>query len=193
MCICDFDIGNHLEGVRKCFVELQDFERSLDPRMPPGAEIVDTYIPYMLNRCKKCGGKILVADVNGEVAGFVTILTKVKSDDIEEGDNEVHSKSLPCSFGYICNWSLPVIVSTYRYWMISRSVNLLVIRYKDSGKGSYWHSYIAVVDVYNCAKQASVLGGKVIVPPHDVPDVGRICVVSDPTDAVVHLMQPIEG
>ena len=88
MYICDFDIGNHLEGVRKCFAELQDFERSLDPRMPPGAEIVDAYIPYMLNRCKKCCGKILVADVNSEVAGFVTILTKVKSDDIEEGDIE---------------------------------------------------------------------------------------------------------
>ena len=88
MHICDFNISNHLEGVRKCFVELQDFERSLDPRMPPGVEIVDTYIPYMLNRCKMCWGKILVADVDGEVAGFVTILTKVKSDDIEEGDIE---------------------------------------------------------------------------------------------------------
>lgn len=88
MHICDFNIRNHLEGVRKCFVELQDFERSLDPRMPPGAEIVDTYIPYMLNRCKKCDGKILVANVDGEVAGFITILTKVKSDDIEEGDIE---------------------------------------------------------------------------------------------------------
>ena len=58
------------------------------------------------------------------------------------------------------------------------------------GKGSYWHSYIAVEDVDNCAKQTAALGGTVLVAPHDVPDVGRICVVSDPTGATVHLMQP---
>ena len=61
------------------------------------------------------------------------------------------------------------------------------------GEGSYWHSYIAVDDIDNCAKQAIELGGKVIVPPHDVPDVGRICAVSDPTGAIVHLMKPISN
>lgn len=60
------------------------------------------------------------------------------------------------------------------------------------GKGSYWHSYIAVDDIDDCVRQTTELGGKVIVPPHDVPDVGRVCAVSDPTDAIVHLMQPIE-
>jgi len=59
------------------------------------------------------------------------------------------------------------------------------------GDKSYWHSYIAVEDVDICAKRTSELGGKVLVPPHDIPDVGRICIVSDPTGAVTHLMQPI--
>ena len=58
------------------------------------------------------------------------------------------------------------------------------------GEGSYWHSYIAVNDINECAKQSVALGGKVLVPPHTVPDVGQICVVSDPTGAIVHLMQP---
>ncbi len=61
------------------------------------------------------------------------------------------------------------------------------------GKGSSWHSYIAVDDIDDCAKQVVTLGGKVLVPPHDVPDVGRICAVSDPTGAIVHLMQPVNG
>ena len=60
------------------------------------------------------------------------------------------------------------------------------------GQGSYWHSYIAVEDIDNCARQTTELGGTVIVPPHDVPDVGRVCAVSDPTGAVVHLMQTIK-
>jgi hypothetical protein len=58
------------------------------------------------------------------------------------------------------------------------------------GKGAFWHSYIEVENVDACAEQASQLGGRVVVPPHDVPDVGRICVVADPTGAVAHLMQP---
>jgi len=59
------------------------------------------------------------------------------------------------------------------------------------GDGSYWHSYIAVDDIDECAQQTTVLGGKVLVPAHDVPGVGRVCAVSDPTGAIVHLMQPI--
>ena len=58
-------------------------------------------------------------------------------------------------------------------------------------KGSYWHFYIAVEDVDDCAKRAHLLGGSVLVAPHDVPDVGRACVVADPTGAIAHLMQPL--
>ena len=58
--------------------------------------------------------------------------------------------------------------------------------------GSYWHSYISVDDVDLCVERTPVLGGKVIVPPHDVHDVGRICIVEDPTGAIAHLMQPLK-
>jgi len=58
------------------------------------------------------------------------------------------------------------------------------------GEGAYWHSYIAVEDIDDCAKQTTILGGKVLVLPHAVPDVGLVCVVSDPTGAIVHLLQP---
>ncbi len=60
------------------------------------------------------------------------------------------------------------------------------------GTGSYWHAYLAVADVDACADKAVALGGKVLVPPHDVPDVGRICAVADPTGAVAHLMQAMD-
>jgi predicted enzyme related to lactoylglutathione lyase len=60
------------------------------------------------------------------------------------------------------------------------------------GKGSYWHFYIAVEDVDDCARRALSIGGKVVVPPHDVPDVGRICIVADQTGAMAHLMQPLK-
>jgi predicted enzyme related to lactoylglutathione lyase len=53
---------------------------------------------------------------------------------------------------------------------------------------SHWKSYIAVDDVDGCAKCVPELGGKVILPPHDIPGAGRVCVVSDPTGAFVALM-----
>jgi ribosomal protein S18 acetylase RimI-like enzyme len=86
--IRDFNDIAHLTDVRACLIELQDFERSLDPRLPSGAEIVDDYIPHMLNRCAQCDGKVIVAEVDEKVAGFATILTKVKSEEIEDGGIE---------------------------------------------------------------------------------------------------------
>jgi len=86
--IREYDEKMHLAGVQACLIELQDYERSLDPRLPSGAEIVDDYIPRMLYRCGLCHGRILVAEVNEEVAGFATILAKVTSEEIEEGDFE---------------------------------------------------------------------------------------------------------
>jgi predicted enzyme related to lactoylglutathione lyase len=58
-------------------------------------------------------------------------------------------------------------------------------------KGPYWHSYIAVDDVDECARRVAALGGTVPVAPHEVPEFGRVCAVADPTGAVAHLVQPV--
>lgn len=86
--IRDFDERLHLEGVRECLVELQDAERRMDPRMPTGAEIVDRYIPQMLEHCVECDGEILVAIVDGNVAGYATILASIRNDELESGVQE---------------------------------------------------------------------------------------------------------
>lgn len=57
------------------------------------------------------------------------------------------------------------------------------------GSGSYWHSYVAVSAVDDCATRAPALGGTVLVAPHDVPEFGRVCAIADPTGAVTHLVQ----
>lgn len=77
-----------MKGVRECLIELQDFERRIDPRMPPGAAIIDAYITDMFKRCEDGGGRVLVADIDGEVAGYATILPKVRSEQLEDGDLE---------------------------------------------------------------------------------------------------------
>ncbi len=86
--ILPYDNRAHAQALRDCVIELQDFERKLDPRVPSGSEIVDEYIPQMMQRCKSCLGQVLVAEVDGDIAGYVTILTKVSSGELEDGDIE---------------------------------------------------------------------------------------------------------
>jgi len=53
---------------------------------------------------------------------------------------------------------------------------------------SHWMAYVAVDDVDAKARQVWELGGKVCVPPTDIPNVGRFCVVNDPTGATIALI-----
>ena len=56
----------------------------------------------------------------------------------------------------------------------------------------HWLGYITVANVDATAKQAGELGGQVIMPPFDVPSVGRIAVLHDPQGAVFGIFQPLE-
>jgi len=46
-----------------------------------------------------------------------------------------------------------------------------------------WGVYMTVDDVEETVKKAKSLGGKVLVEPRDIPDVGRFCVIQDPQGA----------
>ncbi|HWS55259.1 MAG TPA: VOC family protein [Pyrinomonadaceae bacterium] len=53
---------------------------------------------------------------------------------------------------------------------------------------SHWMAYVAVEDVDERAARVEGLGGKVCVPPTDIPNVGRFCVVTDPSGATLSLI-----
>ena len=44
----------------------------------------------------------------------------------------------------------------------------------------HWGIYITVDDVDATARKAEAIGGKVVVPPTDIPKVGRFSVIKDP-------------
>lgn len=73
-------------GLRECVIELQDYEFRIDSRFPDGQSIVDVYIPDVLERCRTYDGKILVAEVDGEVAGYVMVWNRYRTGDVEDGD-----------------------------------------------------------------------------------------------------------
>lgn len=48
-----------------------------------------------------------------------------------------------------------------------------------------WGTYVTVKDVDATARTATQLGAKLLVPPQDIPKVGRFCVIQDPQGAVI--------
>jgi uncharacterized protein len=51
-----------------------------------------------------------------------------------------------------------------------------------------WMNYVAVDDVDGSASKAFDLGGTIVSPPTDIPNVGRFCIIKDPTGAVISLI-----
>ncbi len=58
---------------------------------------------------------------------------------------------------------------------------------------SHWMSYIHVADVDAAVAKVAKAGGEVLKPCFDVPGVGRIAIVEDPTGAVIGIMTAAPG
>jgi predicted enzyme related to lactoylglutathione lyase len=55
---------------------------------------------------------------------------------------------------------------------------------------SNWLPYVQVEDADKIAERAKKLGGNVVVPPADIPDVGRFAVIVDPQGAAIGILKP---
>jgi predicted enzyme related to lactoylglutathione lyase len=51
-----------------------------------------------------------------------------------------------------------------------------------------WGTYVTVDDVESTAKHAEALGGRVLVQPTDIPDVGRFALIQDPQGATISVI-----
>ena len=67
-----------------CIAELQDAERAIDDRLRPGRAIASDYLVAMLEECRQYVGQIFVLDVEGTVAGFTTVYTRVPFERLDE-------------------------------------------------------------------------------------------------------------
>jgi predicted enzyme related to lactoylglutathione lyase len=85
--------------------------------------------------------------------------------------------------------------STMDYRMISAGDGLVggVFKLTDEmcrhGAAPCWMMYLGVDDVDACAAAITAAGGAVPMPAFDIPDVGRIAMVSDPQGATFYVMR----
>ena len=75
--IRDFDVQTDREALVACVAGLQDYERTLDADLPPGAPIAPRYVDAMLQRCRAYRGRILVAEEADRILGFMCVLGRV--------------------------------------------------------------------------------------------------------------------
>lgn len=55
-----------------------------------------------------------------------------------------------------------------------------------------WCPYVTVDNADETAGECAALGGRVIVPPTDIPGIGRFAVLQDPQGAVLNIMEYAE-
>ena len=59
---------------------------------------------------------------------------------------------------------------------------------KQMGVPPHWGIYVTVDDVDAVVKKAEAMGGMILKPPMDIPEVGRFCVLQDPQGAVIQVI-----
>lgn len=82
--IRDYEPAQHRDQVRSCVVELQEFERGLEPSLPRGRDMADAYLTFLLDRCSSTAGRVLVAEIDHGVVGFVVVLCRVVPEEPDE-------------------------------------------------------------------------------------------------------------
>lgn len=110
MQIREFDAARDGDAIRSCFIQLQDFEHSIEPGIPPGDRIAEAYLVKMFERCREFNGVVLLAELEGTVVGFVTVWTRYRS--IEPEDD-------PTTHAYISDL---VVTASHRGQGIGRSL-----------------------------------------------------------------------
>lgn len=63
-----------LTATLRCVIELQNFERTLEPRLRPGEEMAEEYWAHVLSRCEASNGRVLVAEDDGHIVGLVAVV-----------------------------------------------------------------------------------------------------------------------
>ncbi len=96
-------------------------------------------------------------------------------------------------YGKVLGWKFEPWGEDGAYWSIKAGENfvggMMDINKPEFGEmPSCWAYYIDTDNVDEAAKRVPGLGGKVTVPPTDIPEVGRFSAIMDPAGAAVNIM-----
>ncbi len=75
-------------AIERLIIEMQEFERRIDPRLLPGDEMASPYRRDMEERCRAQDGTVLVAVRAGEILGFVAVQARVPSVELDQAPGD---------------------------------------------------------------------------------------------------------
>jgi uncharacterized protein len=110
--------------------------------------------------------------------------------------NELVTSSVPAAKKFytgLLGWKTkPFDEGMVDYTIILKGKNGMggMMKRPKPGNPAQWIPYVLVDDVDSTVKKAAKLRGKVCMPPFDVPNVGRIAVLSDPQGAAFGIIKP---
>jgi predicted enzyme related to lactoylglutathione lyase len=115
--------------------------------------------------------------------------------------NELMARDVPAALDYYrktCGWSFdPMEMAEGGVYQVAVAHGRPVAGIADmTGMPGleevppHWFTYIAVDDVDDAVSATAAAGGRIRRHPFEVPGIGRIAIVTDPTGAAVGLMTP---
>jgi predicted enzyme related to lactoylglutathione lyase len=100
-------------------------------------------------------------------------------------------------YGELLGWSMQDISAGGMGYTLAKTkdkevAGIMAIPAEAAGMPPRWGAYVTVEDVDALLPRVEALGGKVCVPPHDIPDVGRFAVIQDPQGATISLIRYLQ-
>ena len=96
-------------------------------------------------------------------------------------------------YSKLFNWDLKDMPMEEMTYTVVRAgdedvAGIMKIPTEAEGSPPSWGTYVTVDNVDQTVRQAEELGGSVIVPARDIPEVGRFAVIQDPQGAVISVI-----
>ena len=108
--------------------------------------------------------------------------------------NELVTNDLEGSSAFytkLFGWSAAAFGPEYTLFKKAATDVAGMMKERQPGTSAQWRAYVSVEDVDDTAARAVEFGGQVLVAPMEIPDVGRIAIVSDPQGAIIGLFKPL--
>ena len=96
-------------------------------------------------------------------------------------------------YGELLGWQLTDMESSCGKYTMAKAgdtevAGMMATPPEAQGMPPSWGAYVTVDDVDSMQQRVESLGGKILTPAQDIPDVGRFTVIQDPQGAVLMLI-----
>jgi uncharacterized protein len=105
--------------------------------------------------------------------------------ELQARDLEAAKKFYPALFG----WTLKESPEYVEFHLDGKGIGGMMTSQAPAQVPSYWLPYFSVDDCDAAAARIESLGGRLMMPPMDIPNVGRFTVASDPQGAVFAIIK----